>query len=362
MKAASLGLVRRVLSVPTMSFHEEGIATFVKWYSYALGLHVKEDRFGNLLVFNGSKPQGVVFNAHMDHPGFEVVSVLSGGKNTLVAQWGKVDSALCCGAKVVMYSASGAVRARVDGKVAGQMHEGRPLFKLLSRHRFARGDFGHFDLPGFRLSKGRIFTRAADNLMSVAAILELFTRLHGSRVPATGLFTRGEEAGFLGAFGAMETGLIPKRLPLIVLECSSAKHGNVAIGDGPVIRVGDWQSSYDPAIDCWIHEVADDLAGDMKGAFRYQRKLLPGGRCEACVYIAQGYRTGGIALPLGNYHNQGPRGAAAEYISVNDYEWMVKLMGALVRAKPPSKHYLRTRVEPIRKHYRGLRRKLIESK
>ncbi len=360
MRAASLELIQHVLSIPTMSFHEEGIATFVKWYSYALGLHLKEDRFGNLLVYNGSEPQGVVFSAHMDHPGFEVVS--SRGRSTVVAQWGKVDPALCTGAKVVMYAASGAVRARMGTMIARRKREGRPLFRLISRHRFARGDFGHFDLPSFRLSKGRIFTRAADNLMSVAAILELFTRLCGSRIRATALFTRGEEAGFLGAFGAMETGIIPRKLPLIVLECSSAKHAKVGVGDGPVIRVGDWQSSYDPTIDCWIHEVADDLANEMRGAFRYQRELLPGGRCEACIYIAEGYRTGGIALPLGNYHNQGSRGPAAEYISINDYEWMVQLMGAVARARTPSKDYLRTQVEPIRRHYRGLKKKLLNSR
>jgi putative aminopeptidase FrvX len=235
MKAANLDLIQHVLSVPTMSFHEEGVATFVKWYSYALGLHLKEDKFGNLLVYNGSEPQGVMFNAHMDHPGFEVIS--SRSKNTLVAQWGKVDPRVCTGAKVIMYAGSGAVRARVGKRIAGRMNEGRPLFRLISQHRFAKGDFGHFDLPGFRMSRGRIFTRAADNLMSVAAILDLFTRLNASRLRVTGLFTRGEEAGFLGAFGAMETGIIPKRLPLIVLECSSARHAKVAIGDGPVIRV-----------------------------------------------------------------------------------------------------------------------------
>ena len=205
----------------------------------------------------------------------------------------------------------------------------------------------------------RIETRAADNLMSVAAILDMFTRLGNKAKGVCGLFTRGEEAGFLGAFGAMETGLIPKEAPLIVLECSSARHAKVGIGDGPVIRVGDWQSSYDPAIDRWMSDTAEAVLKKTGDGFSFQRELLPGGRCEACVYIAEGYRTGGIALPLGNYHNQGPRGAAVEYVRTKDYENMVTLMTALVRTKTPGRTFLRDQVKPIRKNFNKLKKKLV---
>lgn len=351
-------LIQQLLAIPTMSFHEEGIAAFVHWYALGIGLSVRRDRFGNVLVYHGARPSGVIFNAHMDHPGFEVVS--SHRRAARVALWGKVDPRICQGARAVIHTATGSHRVRIGKRLQSYTAEGRPIFEVSSKHTFEQGDFGHFDLPAINMRGNLVYTRAADNLMSVAAILDFFTRLIETRFNAVGLFTRGEEAGFLGAFGAMDGAFIPKHMPLIVLECSSASHACVDIGAGPVIRVGDWQSSYDPTIDCWIRETADTLA-KKKSGFAYQRQLLPGGRCEACVYTAAGYRTGGIALPLGNYHNQGKRGPAPEFVSIADYERMVLLMMELARAPIPGKNYMMKSVEPIRKNYRRLQRKLIAS-
>lgn len=361
MKTQSFGLLEQLLAIPTMSFHEEGVATFVKWYAMGLDLSVKEDRYGNLLVYSGKQPGGVAFTAHMDHPGFEVISSRNG--ESTVALWGKVDPKIFAGSKAVVYSDSGTHSVRIGRMIAGKKHRGHPVFKLRSKIKLSKGDFGHFDVPPMRVAGDLIHTRAADNLMGVASILDMFTRLGRakSRFRATGLFTRGEEAGFLGAFAAMETKLIDRENPLIVLECSSASHAKVVIGDGPVVRVGDWQSSYDPTIDRWITDVAQSMDGGCGGGFRYQREILTGGRCEACVYIASGYRTGGIALPLGNYHNHGKAGPAAEYVSISDYDRMVNLMCTLAKTTVPGKDYLHKRIQPIHKNYRSLKKKLLES-
>ena len=357
MKKSSLDLVQNITNIPTMSFREDGVATFVKFYAMAIGLKTKLDRFGNLLVWRGSRPKGITFTAHMDHPGFEVID---GKKDSAtIALWGKVDPDICEGAKAVLYTGEGPRRVRIGKRARSKKYYNRPLFTVKSKGDFAKGDFGHFDLPAFRMKGDRIETRAADNLMGVSAILDMFTRLGNKAKDVCGLFTRGEEAGFLGAFGAMDEGMIPKEAPLIVLECSSAKHAKVGIGDGPVIRVGDWQSSYDPAIDRWIHDTAAAVLKKSKKGFKFQRELLPGGRCEACVYIAYGYRTGGIALPLGNYHNQGPRGPAVEYVSHADYENMVQLMVGMVKSKVPGRGFLRQQVKPIRNNFDKLKSKLI---
>lgn len=357
MTKPNLKLVRSVANIPTMSFREDGVATFVKFYAMALDLNTKVDKFGNVLVWRGSKPRGVTFTAHMDHPGFEVIDVKKG--MATVALWGKVDPDMCVGAKAVIYTAEGPKRIRVGRREGNKKYLNRPLFSVKAEGKFSKGDFGHFDLPAFKVKGDRIETRAADNLMGVSAILDMFTRLGNKARGVCGLFTRGEEAGFLGAFGAMDGDIIPRESLLIVLECSSAKHAKVKIGGGPVIRVGDWQSSYDPAIDRWIHENASAALKKLGKSFKFQRELLPGGRCEACVYIAYGYRTGGVALPLGNYHNQGPRGPAVEYVSRSDYENMVQLMMGLAKAKVPGKNFLRDQVKPIRKNFDKLKKKLM---
>lgn len=373
MDQTSRELLRTVLSLPTMSFHEAAVATFVRFYAMGLGLNVREDRAGNLLVTYqrgaGAKVHrsGVTFAAHMDHPGFEVVS--SGKGAATVALWGKVAPKTFAGSKVIVYTDGGVYKGRIGRRILRRKYLGRSCFTLRTPARVERGDFGHYDLPAIRFLGDRIVTRAADNLVCVATILDLMTRLVSSRagVNVTGLFTRGEEAGFLGAFAAMESGLIPKRDPLIVLECSSATGGGVKIGAGPVIRSGDLQSTYDPAVEVWISDVASRLALPGPGSrvpghgLRYQRALLQGGRCEVCVYIAEGYRTGGIALPLGNYHNQGPSGPAAEYVSAADYDGLLTIITALAN-NPMPRDTLRTKVAPIWGHYRGLKRKFLASR
>lgn len=368
MDLQSRTILESVLSLPTMSFHETAVSTFVKWYAAALSLDVKEDAAGNILVRYagaGRKRPSVTFAAHMDHPGFEVVSIR--GSRAVVAQWGKVDLKVVGGANVLFQGAEGPVRGRLSSKPLPRKHEGRATFALATKARLAAGDFGAFDLPRVRFAGGKIHALAADNLISVAAILDLMTRFvrGGARVNVSGLFTRGEEAGFLGAFAAMESKLIPRNDPLVVLECSSAAGGNVAVGKGPVVRAGDLASTYDPEIEVWVHEVASAiLAGHAPrkaaGGFQYQRALLQGGRCEACVYIAEGYATGGIALPLGNYHNQGKRGPAAEFVSEADYAHLLLLIAALTH-RPFSRGIMAGKVAPIRAHYRGLRAKLRRS-
>lgn len=359
MDKSSKVIVSTVLKLPTMSFHETAVTTFVRWYAAGLGLRVTSDRAGNLLVKYRGGRGGVTFCAHTDHPGFEVIS--SQGTRATVALWGKVDPRDFAGSKVTTYTDHGAVKGKI-GRALSKKHLGRICFPLKATAKVAKGDFGHYDLPGVRFRGDRIFARAADNLMGVSAILDLMTRLvkAKARVNVSGLFTRGEEAGFLGAFAAMESGLIPRRDPVIVLECSSAPAGKVNIGGGPVIRCGDLQSTYDPVVDVWLQDVATGLKVKEK-KFSYQRALLQGGRCEACVYSAQGYRTGALALPLGNYHNKGPRGYAAEYVSASDYEDLLRFMEALAQ-NPMSKDAIKVKVAAIKKHYKGLKGKLVASR
>lgn len=360
MDSMSRTILESVLSLPTMSFHETAVATFVRWYAAGLGLPVEEDAAGNLIVGYDGGGSSVTYTAHMDHPGFEVISAK--GCKGKVALWGKVDTQVFAGAKVSVETADGPVKARIGKRMLPAKHLGKPVFAIEAKREIFAGDFGAYDLPKVSFASGEIRALACDNLVSVAAILDLLTRFSrgGAEVGVTALFTRGEEAGFLGAFAAMEEGSIPKTDPLIVLECSSALSGGVRLGYGPVVRAGDAQSTYDPAVEVWISDVARDLASK-DNAFRWQRALLQGGRCEACVYVAEGYPTGGIALPLGNYHNHGPRGYAQERVHQADYDHYLALLAALAHRPMPAAA-MKDKVAPIWKHYRGLRKKLYESR
>jgi putative aminopeptidase FrvX len=108
------------------------------------------------------------------------------------------------------------------------------------------------------------------------------------------------------------------------------------IGNGPVVRVGDRSTMFDPLATAFLLRAADHCR-ERKSAFRVQRCLMDGGTCEATAFVGFGYRAGGLCLSLGNYHNIGknlrPR---AEYVSVNDLEQLVTLTVAAAAESPDS--------------------------
>ena len=152
--------------------------------------------------------------------------------------------------------------------------------------------------------------------------------------------------GLLGANGIIEAKSVPKHVPIIVLEASKALPG-AEIGKGPVVRVGDQLSLFDPSVEYAIHEVARKLQ-KTDSTFTFQRQLMSGGTCEASVYVLNGYRVGALAYPLGNYHNQGKRRPAPEIISLSDAENMIRLCHE-ISIHPPADD---TR-GPLRDHFDG---------
>ena len=74
--------------------------------------------------------------------------------------------------------------------------------------------------------------------------------------------------------------------------------------------------------------------------WRWQRKLMAGGACEASVFCRLGYEATCVCLPLGNYHNMADLAAVQagtnearprvgrEFIGIDDYLGMIDLLAA----------------------------------
>ncbi|MDM7916163.1 MAG: M1 family aminopeptidase, partial [Candidatus Eisenbacteria bacterium] len=150
-------------------------------------------------------------------------------------------------------------------------------------------------------------------------------------VEVWGVFTRAEEEGLLGACILAEEGTLSKETAIVSLETSKELPCG-RMGMGPIVRVGDRRSVFDPGISRALQETADALtkdANDAKGAkaakaakgFRYQRGLMDGGVCEATAFQAFGYAAGALALPLGNYHNMGAENRIAPEVVHRDDLW-----------------------------------------
>ncbi len=342
-------LVTEVLSLPTAPYHEEAVDAYIREFAKKRSIPVKADRYGNLLVRyrHGTRPKPVALSAHMDHPGF---SVLEADGRDLTAEWlGGCDPKHFPGSRVTIVQGGRQYPGKVTSPLSHTLRHRQPrTFTIRPRSPLESIEkaFGFWGLKPVEFDGDRISTKAADNLAGCIAILGALDQLHKQKAAADlwGVFTRAEESGLVGAGGIVDAQTVPRRVPIVVLEASKALPG-AEIGNGPVIRVGDRLSVFDPKVEYCIHELAQTLQKE-KRSFQFQRQLMSGGTCEASLYVLHGYTVGALAFPLGNYHNQGKRWPAEEYISASDTENMIQLC-TTIALNPPSGE---TRT-PIRKRF-----------
>ena len=269
-----LQITRQVLNCPTAPFHEHKVREEILRQLGELP-HVRTtvDAFGNVLASfqrGGQSPRWML-SAHMDHPAY----------------------------------------------VAGEFMGGVP--KAILEKNFPTVDHGGFavwDLPGFGVSEGRIFSRACDDLIGCAAMVATLVSIEESGRDASFLaaFTCAEEVGLLGAAYLARSGWIPRDVAVLSLE-TSAERPPAKMGDGVIVRVGDKTSVFEPA----LTEELWGLVQEMK--LPGQRCLMSGGTCEATAYQAFGCRAAAVCVALGNYHNcAADGGIGPEYVSVADVE------------------------------------------
>jgi endoglucanase len=204
------------------------------------------------------------------------------------------------------------------------------------RFDFSRVDRARRPLSLPYVQDGLLHTHACDDLAAVAAALATLDVLRNRNdARHVGLLlTRAEEVGFIGAIAACQNKSIPKGVRLICLE-NSRSFPESPIGAGPIVRVGDKMSVFDPALTNRIsllmmeHQKANPK-------FKWQRKLMPGGTCEATTFSAFGHQSTCLCLPLGNYHNMididgvlaDKRSAkiGPEFISIDDYHGLIQML------------------------------------
>lgn len=325
-----LSLLERILSLPTAPFHERFVSAFLRQELEKAGLDYHLDNCGNIIAGWGGGENSLACVAHMDHPGFEI---MEGGERRAEAQWhGGVDAKYFIGARVVIYDrSSGALRACGAVEKVSQNPQGRvERMALRIRGGAARGDFGSWDLVPFRRRGELINTKGADNLVGCAVILSALKALKEREIQKSfrGVFTRAEEQGFIGTLGMIQSGFLPSSTKIISIETSKALPG-VKLGGGPVIRLGDRTSMFHHRMVIFMDYVARELQ-KRERRFLYQRRVMDGGTCEATPYQLQGHVTGGVAVPLRNYHNQGRRGIAPEGVHLDDVLGAVRLLVELV--------------------------------
>jgi endoglucanase len=354
-KTLSLEILKGLGECPAVSFMEGAVASYIQRFLQDLGLSVETDRHGNLITHlegGNSSPEGqppIAFMAHMDHPGFEAVEeregmviarALGGVPQACFSQGIPVQVVMPDGGRL-LGETSGSYGRESERMIAIQLREPRNL-------EFPRPVV--YDLPDFHFDGDMVRMRALDDLAGCASILVAMQTLASEERAGDvyGVFTRAEEVGLIGARLLAEDGRLPADTLVVSLESSRTLPGAV-IGEGPVIRVGDATFTFDAEAEGALIKAREELT-ERRADFKAQRQLMSGGTCEASGFRYYGYRTTGIAFPLGNYHNATPEGGVgAEYIHIDDFVGGVELIVQAARSvarRRESRPWLRMRDIP----------------
>lgn len=352
-RAAREKFLLEITSLPTAAGREDAVIERVEaWVSErASRLLLGRDRCGNLVITSRgfkkacAKKAPLFLTAHLDHPAFLVRSVK--GADVTLEFRGGVQDAYFKGSPIEIFDL--ALARSAVAKIISLDSGAKPFKTVVARLAMPAsaafvepGCIGRWKFPRAAVVKGIVRTHACDDLASVAAALLAFDTI--SRDPklahAAVLLTRAEEVGFVGAIGAARGGTIPKGSRLVCLECSRSFPQDSPIGAGPIVRVGDRLSVFTPALTNAVSSLAE-LHRKEAPAFKFQRKLMAGGACEATAFASYGISSTCICLPLGNYHNMADVDAVLagkkkgvpgpEFVSAEDFHGMIELLEAVAR-------------------------------
>lgn len=391
-RAQHLRWLLELTQIPGASGREFRVVEWIEaWAAARPDVALARDGAGNLTLSLRKRTHGhegrrpVYFTAHLDHPAFVVERVLAPGVVELSFRGGVMDDYFKNGRIAIHTSKDVRIAAVLTGEAkdagadTGSQAAAGPFKHYLaecslsdaasraSADSIAVGDVAAWDLPPAEVKDGVAHTLACDDLAAAAAALAAFDVLRErARSQAIEdvrlLFTLAEEIGFVGAIAAAK-GLsrdgsrgaaptMPGNARVIALE-NSRSFPESPINGGPIVRVGDRLSIFSPTLTDAVAKRAEEYASQFGGSgaqptasqkladgpkWKWQRKLMAGGACEASVFCHCGFEATCVCLPLGNYHNMGdlanvqagsnttPATIEREFIGVADYEGLVDLL------------------------------------
>ncbi len=334
-KPGVIPLFKHLTSVPTAPFRETAVSRkALEWISENIGARarIRRVRGGIIVAYRGAvKGPSLCLAAHLDHPAFDLLRVTRAG--ALARLRGGLPPHLLAGASIEAFAkipknnrplARGVLgsRPRNDG--------GFWTIKWTEALTGAKPDFAILALPACRIKDGWLLSRSVDDLLGCAISLEAMRRLSSARakINLTVILNRAEEVGFIGALDMIASGVLSGDDSYLSIESSRELPGSRP-GSGPTIRLGDKATAFDPNLTALLDDAAAVL---LERGIPIQRKRLTGGTCEATAYLAFGYESGGVAVPLVNYHNGwGADAVAPEKVRLSDVKGSVDLLVATAK-------------------------------
>ena len=330
-KPGALHLFRHLTSVPTASFREAAVSKkALEWIRKHLGKQVSVRRVpgGFIVAYKGAgKGPSLCLAAHLDHPAFDLIKISKTGATARLR--GGLPPHLLAGAAVQIFPKIPKNNTPLAlGVIGPRPKKDDDLWTIHWTQAPKSGtkpDFAVLALPACEIQNGWLLSRSVDDLLGCAISLEAMRRLSeaGAKVNLTVLLNRAEEVGFIGALDMVRSGVLSPYDSYLSIESSRELPGSTP-GGGPTIRLGDKATAFDPNLTALLDDAADVLR---KRGTKVQRLRLTGGTCEATAYLAFGYESGGVAVPLVNYHNGwGAKAVAPEKVRLSDVEGGVRLL------------------------------------
>ena len=319
---AILSVLQRIALPPTAPYHEWAVLDAIRGELERGGILTTTDSFGQVhaRVAAGAAKRALIFAAHTDHPGFEVIEA-SGKTGRARVLGGFRQRVFPSDVAVTVHDdAGGASFAAILSEPVTDiepLHNSTTVCRIRAEAALSVGQFAMLDLPAAEVAGDEVRMRAADDIAGCALIVSVLLALLDERTPhdVHALFTRAEETGLYGARLAAEDGLLPRDAYIVSVEASRALPGAEA-GKGIVVRAGDFHNTFSNEAERYLRVARERLA---ERGIPTQRALLVGGTCEASSFVRLGWTATGIALPNVNYHNAGADGGfAPEIVRLGD--------------------------------------------
>jgi endoglucanase len=322
-------LIQKLVETTGPSGHEAPIREVIREEIQPHADEVRVDALGNLIVTRGpGSPQGkkIMLAAHMDEIGL-IASHIDERGFVRFTTLGGVYREYCIGGRVRFLNGTrgviGVERQEDRNRLAGF----EQMFIDVGADSRATcpvrvGDMAAFDRPFTDLGE-RLVSKAMDDRIGVAVLVETLRQLKESPHQALFVFSVQEEVGLRGATTAAY-GLDPDLgIAIDVTASGDTPKGlkmNVALGKGPAIKVRDSGMLADPRVVDWMVRAAEGAK------IPYQLEVLEAGTTDArAIQLTRaGVPAGCISIPCRYIH------APSEMVDFADVQNSVQLLLALL--------------------------------
>jgi endoglucanase len=327
-------LIQKLVETVGPSGYESAVRDLVRGEIEGLVDEIRVDALGNLIARKGQKGEGglrLMLSAHMDEIGVIATHVDEKGfvRFTTI---GGVRPHTCIGGRVrFLNGAQGLIymeRVEDGGRLPGIDN----LYIDVGAGDRAGcpvkvGDLAAFERPFLDLGD-RLVSKAMDDRISVAVLIEALRQLQASPHELYAVFSTQEEVGLRGA-GTAAYGVDPDLgIAVDVTATGDTPKGlrmEVALGKGPAIKVRDGGMLADPRVVRWMVETAESAG------LPYQMEVLEGGTTDARAIqgTRAGVPSGCVSVPTRYIHSP------SEMVDYGDVQHAVRLLVALLSGPAP---------------------------